>query len=72
MRPFPDDGAKRQMSVNGGSQPVWRSDRTELSYLGGAPAASIALARASLVKTTGFQQPPMTLAGSHRIPAVVR
>jgi len=34
VQPFPSGGGKRQISTNGGSQPVWRSDGRELFYLG--------------------------------------
>ena len=33
VAPFPGPGAKRQVSINGGSSPVWRPDGTEIFYL---------------------------------------
>jgi len=35
VQSFPTSGAKWQISANGGSQPLWRSDGKELFYLGG-------------------------------------
>src|SRR5262249_54321873 len=32
--PFPSASGKRQISADGGSQPVWRGDGRELFYLG--------------------------------------
>jgi eukaryotic-like serine/threonine-protein kinase len=34
VQPFPSGGGKRQISADGGSQPVWRGDGRELFYLG--------------------------------------
>ena len=34
VQPFPAGGPRRQVSVEGGSQPVWRADSKELFYLG--------------------------------------
>jgi Tol biopolymer transport system component len=34
VRPFPGTGGKRQISRDGGNQPVWRADGRELFYLG--------------------------------------
>jgi Tol biopolymer transport system component len=34
VQPFPSSGGKRQISADGGSQPVWRGDGRELFYLG--------------------------------------
>jgi len=34
VQPFPDAGAKRQISINGGAQPRWRQDGRELFYIG--------------------------------------
>lgn len=34
VQPFPATGTRRQVSVDGGSQPVWRADSKELFFLG--------------------------------------
>jgi Tol biopolymer transport system component len=34
VQPFPRTGARRQVSVDGGSQPVWRADSKELFFVG--------------------------------------
>lgn len=36
VRPFPDADTETQVSVNGGTQPVWARNRPELFYLNGA------------------------------------
>jgi hypothetical protein len=36
VRPFPDSDTETQVSVNGGTQPVWARNRPELFYLNGA------------------------------------
>ncbi len=36
VRPFPDADTETQVSVNGGTQPVWARNRSELFYLNGA------------------------------------
>jgi Tol biopolymer transport system component len=35
VQPFPASGARWQISTNGGAQPAWRSDGTELFYISG-------------------------------------
>ena len=34
ITPFPGPGGKRQISLSGGDQPIWRSDGKEIFYLG--------------------------------------
>ena len=34
VQPFPRSGEKKRISIGGGSEPIWRSDGTELFYLG--------------------------------------
>jgi hypothetical protein len=35
VQAFPLSGEKKHISIDGGSEPIWRSDGTELFYLGG-------------------------------------
>lgn len=46
VQPFPATGTRRQVSVDGGSQPVWRADSKELFFL--APDGTIFAAAVSI------------------------
>jgi len=43
VQPFPDGGAKRQVSTKGGSQPRWRGDGKEIFYVEGATLMAVSV-----------------------------
>lgn len=45
VMPFPDAGAKRQVSIDGGSEPVWSRDGRELYYRSGDRLMRVDLSR---------------------------
>jgi len=46
IQAFPEPGQRRQVSVDGGSQPVWRRDGKELFFRGGTRMLSVAISTA--------------------------
>ncbi len=47
VRPFPDGAGKWQASVNGGTQPRWRSDGRELYYVEGSTLMAVSVSTES-------------------------
>jgi len=43
VRRFPDGSGRRQVSINGGTQPVWRRDGRELFYVDGTTLMAVAV-----------------------------
>ncbi len=55
LRRFPDGSDKRQVSVDGGTQPVWRPDGGELFYVEGATLMAVTVSTAGAL-TLGLPQ----------------
>jgi len=68
VQPLPLTGVKWQISVNGGSQPIWRRDGQELYFLG----ADRRLMAASVKTRSGFSNDtPHTLFDTHMRPTFI-
>jgi dipeptidyl aminopeptidase/acylaminoacyl peptidase len=70
VRPFPRDGAPHRVSLNGGMEPLWRRDGSELFYV--TPAGVLMTASVNAGASAFSRAGPMPLFPTQATPRIVR